>query len=213
MDERTVGSAGEHLLQEELGTADRAGNFYRDQVLDHLNGRMQEFVSRQEMVFVATADSHGECDCSFRAGPPGFVRVYGESTLTYPDYRGNGVMASLGNCRENPHIGLLFLDFGADRIGLHVNGTARVVLDEAMRELHPELPVDSVPGRRAKVWVEVTVEEAYIHCSKHIPRMSRVPTVNRAWGTDDMRRKGGDWFGSAGDRRAAEQAEAESSPG
>ena len=27
------------------------------------------------MVWIATADGRGECDCSFRAGPPGFVQV------------------------------------------------------------------------------------------------------------------------------------------
>jgi hypothetical protein len=29
-------------------------------------------------------------------------------------------------------------------------------------------------GRRPERWVLVTVEEAYIHCSKHIPRMEKV---------------------------------------
>lgn len=195
------GSMGEQLLQWEFGTAERAEAFYRDQVLDHLNARMREFVSCQEMVFVATADGDGECDSSFRAGPPGFVRVLGADALAYPDYRGNGVMASLGNCTENAHIGLLFLDFDVHRIGLHVNGTVRLVQDEAMRAEHPDLPVDPVPGRRPRIWVEVTVQEAYIHCSKHIPRLVKVPAGGRAWGTDDVRRKGGDWFGSAAGQR------------
>ena len=197
------GSIGEHLLQWEFGTAERAESFYRNQVLDHLNPRMREFVSWQEMVFVATADGEGECDCSFRAGPPGFVQVLGDTTLAYPDYRGNGVMASLGNCSENAHIGLLFLDFDKHRIGLHVNGTVRLVQDQEMRAEHPDLPVDPVPGRRARIWVEVSVEEAYIHCSKHIPRLTKLPSGGRAWGTDDVRRKGGDWFGSAAEQRLA----------
>jgi hypothetical protein len=33
-------------------------------------------------------------------------------------------MASLGNLQENPHIGLMFIDFVSEVIGLHVNGTA-----------------------------------------------------------------------------------------
>ena len=41
----------------------------------------------------------------------------------------------------------------------------------------------------------MTVEEAYVHCRKHIPGM--VPTCERrAWGTDDVARKGGDYFGA-----------------
>ncbi|MGW3032936.1 pyridoxamine 5'-phosphate oxidase family protein [Streptomyces sp. NPDC001178] len=202
------GSHGEHRMQRELGTLDRADRFYDEQVLDRLNPQMQEFVARQEMFFLATADSHGECDNTFRAGPPGFLGVLDEATLAYPEYRGNGVMASLGNIRENPHVGILMIDFSQDRIGLHVNGRAQLVADEAMRRRHPHLPVDPVPGRRPQMWVEVEVEEAYIHCSKHIPRLVKAPlrqSANgdataggeQAWGTDDVKRKGGDYFGAA----------------
>ncbi|AWN32195.1 pyridoxamine 5'-phosphate oxidase [Streptomyces sp. NEAU-S7GS2] len=187
-------------MQQRLGTTERADRFYGDQVLDHLNVRMQEFVARQEMFFLATADRHGECDSTFRAGPPGFVRVLDDRTLAYPEYRGNGVMASIGNISENPRLGILMIDFTRDRIGLHINGRARVVLDEEMRAQHAGLPVDPVPGRRAQLWVTVEVEEAYIHCAKHIPHLQKVPAQQRgarAWGTDDSKRKGGDFFGAA----------------
>lgn len=212
------GSPSEHLLQEDLGTVDRADRFYRDQVLDHLNPRMQEFAARQEMFFLSTADGRGECDCTFRAGPPGFLQVLGPRVLAYPEYRGNGVMAGLGNIRENPHVGIFLLDFDRDRIGLHVNGRAQLFGDTQIRILHPLLPFDPVPGRRPQAWVRVEVEEAYIHCSKHIPRMVRVPVAGgTAWGTDDVRRKGGDFFGAAADRRngvrpGAEEAEPELEP-
>ncbi|KUJ67970.1 hypothetical protein ACZ90_23485 [Streptomyces albus subsp. albus] len=212
MPERRPGSDGEHALQQRLGTTERADRFYGDQVLDHLNERMREFVARQEMFFLATADRRGECDSTFRAGPPGFLRVFDDRTLGYPEYRGNGVLASLGNIEENPHVGILLIDFLRDRIGLHLNGRARVVEDAEMRAARPGLPVDPVPGRRAVVWVEVTVEEAYIHCAKHIPHLAKVPAQPRraaagesaparAWGTDDVRRKGGDFFGAAAEAR------------
>ena len=85
-------------------------------------------------------------------------------------------------------------------------GSLRVVDDEVLRAEHPSLPQESVPGRRADLWVEVTVEEAYVHCRKHIPRM--MPVVRRrSWGTDDTRRKGGDHFGIAAARREARAAE------
>ncbi|GAB3846594.1 hypothetical protein ACFPIJ_39730 [Dactylosporangium cerinum] len=42
-----------------------------------------------------------------------------------------------------------------------------------------------------------TVEEAYIHCAKHIPRLRKVTAEERAWGTDDVQRKGGDFFKAA----------------
>jgi hypothetical protein len=189
------GSSGEHELQETYGTGTRADRFYEQQVLDHLNERMREFVSRQEMLFVATSDARGECDSSFRAGPPGFIEVLGARNLAYPEYRGNGVLASLGNISENAHVGLLMVDFFRDVIGLHVNGTAQIVSDVEMRAAHPHLTVDPAPGRRPERWVWVSVQEAYIHCSKHIPQLTKLPRV-RHWGTDDVRRKGGDFFGA-----------------
>ncbi len=196
------GSDGEHAMQRRLGTTERADRFYGEQMLDHLNERMREFIGRQEMFFLATADRHGECDNSFRAGPPGFLHVIDERTLVYPEYRGNGVHASLGNIQENPHLGILMVDFFQARIGLHVNGRAEVVEDAELRSVHPDLPSDPVPGRRALVWVRVTVEEAYIHCAKHIPHLQRAPKgTPRDWGTDDQRRKGGDFFGVAEEAR------------
>ncbi|MFG2775013.1 pyridoxamine 5'-phosphate oxidase family protein [Streptomyces sp. NPDC048350] len=137
---------------------------------------MSDFISRQSMVFLATSDSRGECDASFRAGPPGFVHVIDEHTLAYPEFRGNGVLASAGNISENPHLGMLFVDFTHDRVGLHVNGRARLYTDADLRSLHRELPSEAAPGRGPELWVHLTVEEAYIHCSKYIPHLTRSPS-------------------------------------
>jgi predicted pyridoxine 5'-phosphate oxidase superfamily flavin-nucleotide-binding protein len=192
------GSDGEHVIQQWLGTTARADRFYQEQMLDHLNARMLEFVRQQEMFFLSTADRYGECDTSFRAGPPGFLHAPDERTLLYPEFRGNGVHASLGNISENPHAGLLLMDFDRARIGLHINGRARVVPDADMRTRFPELPVDPIPGRRAELWVRIEVTEAYIHCAKHIPHLVKAPKrPSREWGTDDYKRKGGDFFGAA----------------
>lgn len=195
-------SRGERELQEELGTRSRAEQFLDRQVLDHLNTDMRAFVARQDLCFVATAGAGGDCDCSLRAGPPGFVQVLGPSALAYPEYRGNGVMASLGNIRETGHVGLLFVDFVRDVIGLHVNGRARTVSDDDLRQEAPDLPADPHPGRRPVLWVVVDVVEAYVHCSKHIPLLVPLPKQQH-WGTDDHRRKGGDFFHAAAERSAA----------
>jgi predicted pyridoxine 5'-phosphate oxidase superfamily flavin-nucleotide-binding protein len=176
---------GERHLQDHLGTRERADTFYERQVLDHLNEAMRRFIEQQEMMFLATADLSGDCDSTFRAGPPGFVRVLDEQRITWPEYRGNGVMASLGNITENAHVGLLFVDF-QQVIGLHVNGSAKIVED-------PDMPVDSAPGRRARLWVVARVTEAYIHCAKHIPRLVKIPR-QRGRHTDAVAPKKSDFF-------------------
>ncbi|MBF6413198.1 pyridoxamine 5'-phosphate oxidase family protein [Nocardia cyriacigeorgica] len=188
------GSDGEHELQERHGTQDRARRFYDDQVRDRLNEQMIDFVGRMDMAFIATADANGECDASFRAGEPGFLHVIDAQTIAYPEYRGNGVLASLGNINTNPHIGILLIDFMRDLIGLHINGSARIVDDLALRTWVPGLP-SSRRGREAQLWVVVDVEEAYIHCRKHIPHLVPATREQREWGTDSVRAKGGDYFG------------------
>jgi predicted pyridoxine 5'-phosphate oxidase superfamily flavin-nucleotide-binding protein len=186
------GSHGEHLIQERLGSAARARAFYHKQVLDYLNPRMQEFIGAQTLFFLASADGRGECDCTLRAGPAGFVRVLGERALAYPEYRGNGVYASLGNVQENPHLGLLFVDFVRDTIGLHVNGRARVWLPGDGPCPEALAAVGAALGP-TEAWVVIDVAEAYVHCSKHIPLLARL-SKDIDWGTDDQRRKGGDYF-------------------
>lgn len=198
------GSSGEHSLQAQDGTTERADRFYNDQVADRLNENMREFVARMEMAFIATSDAKGNCDSTFRAGPPGFVRVLDDATIAWPEYRGNGVMASAGNISENGHVGVLFVDFVRDLIGLHINGAARLVDADEFGLMHANhVTPDEIPGRRPERWVVVDIHEAYIHCAKHIPRMQPVPRT-RAWGTDDKRKKGGDYFGLAAERRACD---------
>ena len=113
-----------------------------------------------------------------------------------PRQRGPG---QPGQYRREPHAGLLFIDFFRDKIGLHVNGAARILSNEELladRDFSAALraAVAETGGRRPERWVLVTVEEAYIHCSKHIPRLAKAGEEVRHWGTDDARAKGGDYF-------------------
>lgn len=172
------GSRGEHALQERHGNAKRARAFYDNQMTDHLTPLMREFIARQRMAFIATADARGECDATFRAGPAGFIRVLDAKTVMWPEYKGNGVMASQGNIAENGHVGILMVDFFETAVGLHVNGRAAVVEDAAVTafaDLLDRLPlagpahVAPDAKKTPERWVVVRVEEAYIHCSKHIP--------------------------------------------
>jgi truncated hemoglobin YjbI len=193
------GSSTEHLLQEKWQAKDRAVNFYNKQVLDFLAPKMQEFIRRQEFLFIASADRNGECDCTSKFGKPGFIRVLSDKYLIYPEYRGNGVFANTGNIMENPHIALLMIDFTRDTVGLHVNGKARVVANEELLQFKDKLPDDVLEeiGQEGKKcperWMMIEVEEAYIQCSKHIPMMKKMDK-KIDWGTDNAASKGGDYF-------------------
>lgn len=193
------GSDGEHRLQDKYGTKDRALAFYDRQVLDYLAPAMREFIARQEFLFVSTSDRHGECDCTSKLGEPGFIRVLSDKHLMYPEYRGNGVYANSGNISENPHIGLLIIDFYRDAVGLHINGKARVVENDELLAYSEKLPENVIREinlegkRRPERWVMVEVEEAYIQCSKHIPLLKKLDR-KIDWGTDSVAAKKGDYF-------------------
>ncbi len=192
------GSKGERNLQKKFKTEKRALAFYKSQFLSYLNPEMCQFITEQEMVFISTSDSKGECDASFRAGDAGFVEVLDEKTLLFPEYRGNGVLASMGNISENPHIGMVFVDFYQSSIGLHVNGSTGILSNKEL-ETKPyfsekiKQSLKKSGSQKPIAWIKVAVEEAYIHCSKHIPLMQkRDKTIH--WGTDDEKLKGGDFF-------------------
>jgi truncated hemoglobin YjbI len=173
------GSDGEHALQIKYGSRDRALSFYAHQVLNFLSPLMRTFISQQECMFVATANRHGDCDCSSRFGEPGFITVLGDRHVLYPEYRGNGVFASLGNISENPYIGLLILDLYRESLGLHINGKARIIESDALVPLAEKLPknvlveLGKTGNRRPSRWVMVEVEEAFIQCSKNIPLVKK----------------------------------------
>jgi len=121
------------------------------------------FIERSAMFFIATADSQGRPDCSYKGGLPGFVRVVDECTLAIPDYDGNGMYRTWGNVLANPRVGLLFSDFENPK-RLRINGTAIVREDDPLRE--------SCPG--AVFIVRVTAELIFPNCPRYLHKMQVV---------------------------------------
>jgi uncharacterized protein len=121
------------------------------------------FIERMDMFFLATADAQGRPQCSYKGGDPGFVRVVDQHSVAFPNYDGNGMYLSMGNVLENPHVGMLFIDFAAVRPSrLRVNGIASI--DEHDRLL------PGYPG--AQFVVRVRVTQVFPNCPRYIHRMT-----------------------------------------
>lgn len=118
------------------------------------------FIAARPMFFLATADTQGNPDCSYKGGLPGFVRVLDEHTLAFPDYDGNGQYRSLGNVVANPAVGMLFLDFETPK-RIRVNGNA------VISEQDPLL--SEFPG--AVFIVRVTAARIFPNCPRYIHKM------------------------------------------
>ena len=128
----------------------------------------KEFIESAIYFFIATADSQGRPDCSFKGGAAGFVRVTGPSELAFPDFDGNGMFKSLGNLVVNPNVGLLFIAMHGKPKRLRVNGTAKVDRDDPLMR--------HTVG--AQLIVRVAARAIFPNCPRYIPSMQVVePSV------------------------------------
>lgn len=121
----------------------------------------KSFIESLPYFFLATADADGRPDCSFKGGPPGFVRLTGPSEIAFPDYDGNGMFKSLGNVTVNPSIGLLFIAMHGKPRRLRVNGEARVSDNDPL--------LGETIG--AQLIIRVTARAIFPNCPRYIPAM------------------------------------------
>ncbi len=144
--------------------SDRLGAFTRTAFTDS----DKAFIESAIYFFIATADADGRPDCSFKGGPPGFVRVTEASELAFPDYDGNGMFKSLGNLVVNPNVGLLFIAMHGRPQRLRIQGTAKVLRDDP-------LMAHSVG---AQLIVRVAATAIFPNCPRYIPKLELVePSV------------------------------------
>ena len=151
--------AGQRNLQDRFDTRRLADRLAEAKVHDRLTEDDAAFIVARDMFFLATADSDGLPQCSYKGGDPGFVRPLDPVTLEFDSYDGNGMWLSLGNATVNPHVQMLFVDFEQTGQRMRVNGAAT---------LHD-------PGSpRALLTVRIAVTEVIPNCPRYVHRMKLV---------------------------------------
>ena len=73
-------------------------------------------------------DPRAGVDINHRGGMPGFVTVLDQSTIQFPDYKGNNFYNTFGNILTDNRIGLQFVDFETGTL-LNLKGTAEIIED------------------------------------------------------------------------------------
>ena len=124
------------------------------------------FIREQAFLIVATANTAGDSDCSYRGRQPRadgslcqLVDLPDRRTLVLPDFAGNNLFNTIGNLLVNPAIALLFVDFVGQTTWL-VQGRATI---------------DEDAGSRAHLWpdalryVVVDVERAHARADEALP--------------------------------------------
>jgi hypothetical protein len=180
---------GPRALQDRFDTR-RLADRLDEKFLSHpvIGADDRAFIERMDMFFLATADAEGRPQCSYKGGDPGFVRVLDEHTIAFANYDGNGMYLSMGNLLDNPHVGLLFIDFTAARPSrLRLNGNASIDASDAL--------IDHYPGAQFIVTVHAT--QVFPNCPRYIHRMALiersrfVPRADRETPIPDWKRS--DW--------------------
>jgi predicted pyridoxine 5'-phosphate oxidase superfamily flavin-nucleotide-binding protein len=155
--------AGQRALQDRFDARRLADRLEEVTVHAGLSESDARFVTARDMLFLATIDPSGLPSCSFKAGHPGFIHVIDPGTLLFPWYDGNGMFLSAGNVAARPAVGLLLIDFEAQR-RLRIEGDAELALDEPARA--------AFPG--AQFAVRVRIRRVYPNCPRYIPKYQLV---------------------------------------
>lgn len=150
-----------------------------------ITAELGEFIGRQRSIFIATANKEGQPYIQHRGGPPGFLRVMGDTQLGFVDFRGNRQFITQGNLEEDAKAILFLIDYGL-RKRIKIWGSARVVEGDASltATLMP-------PGYKAKaeqvVLFDVTAWDT--NCPQHIPQRFEADDVAAALAERDERIK------------------------
>jgi len=138
----------------------KGGAVYKE--IGYLSEHYRAFVEAAPFVVLASAGPTG-LDCSPKGDAPGFVRVLDEHTLAIPDRPGNNRIDNLRNIIADPRVALLFIIPGVGET-LRVNGRAEISNDgDLLRSF-------AVEGKLPRTVIVVTIEAAYVHCSKALIR-------------------------------------------
>ena len=148
---------GNRRLQERFDTRRLADRIEEQIVRDFIDEDDRGFIEARDMFFIATTDEHGQPQCSYKGGDPGFVRVVDERTIAFPGYDGNGMFLTAGNLLVHPQVGLLFVDLEGRR-RLRLNGVASVDEGDPLLADYPE----------AQLVVRVAATEVFPNCPRYI---------------------------------------------
>ena len=118
--EQSFGNCPKYIARREIVAPRPPGNVVVEP-LSALDADARRLIGEAATIFVASsAGPGGGLDVSHRGGPPGFVRVGADGSLTIPDYAGNFFFNTLGNLLVHPSAGLLVIDFASgDLLQLH----------------------------------------------------------------------------------------------
>jgi hypothetical protein len=134
-----------------------------------------EFIESRDSFYQATVSETGWPYVQHRGGPEGFLKVLGDKTIGFADFRGNRQLLSVGNLVSNDRIALIMMDY-ASRHRLKLFGRVRLVRETEEPNLLARLSVSGYPAKVERAFI-IRVEGWSWNCSQHItPRFKEGET-------------------------------------
>jgi hypothetical protein len=147
-------------------------------VYHEINEKIQSFIAKQHMFFVATAPSSvdGHLNCS----PKGLNTfcILSPTQVAYLDYVGSGA-ETIAHLRENGRIVIMFCAFEGPPTIVRLYGTGEVIeakeegfsamLETMIQTAHADRPL-AVPSLGLRSIVTVTIDRVADSCGYSVPR-------------------------------------------
>jgi len=130
------------------------------------------FIQERDGFYLATVNADGWPYVQFRGGPPGFLRVFNDTTVGWADFRGNRQYVSVGNLSGSDRLAMILMDY-PNRRRLKLFAVATVIDVESDPALAALLVVPEYRGRVERL-VTARVVAFDWNCPQHItPRYTR----------------------------------------
>ena len=135
---------------------------------EKLTAREADFISLRDSFYMASIGESGWPYLQHRGGPRGFVKIVGETTIGFANFKGNRQYVSLGNFTHDERVSLFFMDY-VNRKRLKLYGRVQIVQAE---ELVTRL-VDADYKGKVEEGILIHVAAFDWNCPQHItPRFT-----------------------------------------
>ncbi len=146
-------------------------------VYDSIDSRLEQWIGRQQLFFVATApDGEGHVNVSPK-GPCDSLRVLDPHTIAYVDMAGSGI-ETVAHVRQNGRICVMLCAFQGPPLILRLHGRGEVFrpADDEFGELMAGFDLSAAPALEgaARSVVRVSLDRIADSCGYDVPLMEYV---------------------------------------
>lgn len=153
-------------VQQQLGSRDAYARRDGASEPDRLTESETGFIATRDSFYLSTIGHGGWPYIQHRGGPPGFVKVLGERTIGFADFRGNRQYLSVGNLLDDSRVAIFMMDYPS-RTRLKLLGRARSVDLTSAPDLSTALTSDGYDARIER-GIIIDIEAFDWNCPQHI---------------------------------------------